>query len=168
MIRGSPNVACFVGTGSFVIRYSDGHTKLTYRQLKKFRDYCLQNIILIINEVSKLRSSHCRNIFMVPPGTGRRSLGLLLAHCGNHSLNAFHFVIHNKIYLPEHNSRKWSPYFRFLRLKVFKINILNLSCVLHFPLIVFNGLFKKLSRLSGPYWVWCCPLGRPKCSYFWW
>jgi len=28
-----------VVTGSFFIRYTDGHTKQTYRQLKTFRDY---------------------------------------------------------------------------------------------------------------------------------
>ena len=32
-------VARFVGTGCFLIRYSNGHTKLTYRQFKKFREY---------------------------------------------------------------------------------------------------------------------------------
>jgi hypothetical protein len=31
--------AGFVGTGSFLIRYSKGDKKQTYRQLKKFRNY---------------------------------------------------------------------------------------------------------------------------------
>jgi hypothetical protein len=33
------NVARFVGTESFLIRYSHGHTKQTYDKLKKFRDF---------------------------------------------------------------------------------------------------------------------------------
>ena len=32
-------VACFMGTGSFLIRYSNGQMKETYLQLKKFCDY---------------------------------------------------------------------------------------------------------------------------------
>jgi len=32
-------VARFVGTGCFLTRYSNGRTKLTYRQLNKFREY---------------------------------------------------------------------------------------------------------------------------------
>jgi hypothetical protein len=32
-------VASFMDTGGFLIRYPNGHTKLTHRQLKKFRDY---------------------------------------------------------------------------------------------------------------------------------
>jgi hypothetical protein len=72
---------------------------------------------------------------MVPTGTGRRSLGILLEQFGNHSFNAFHLVMHSKIYLPEHNSHKWSPHFRFLRLKVFFNEFLKFVLRATFPLI---------------------------------
>jgi len=32
-------VACFVGTGGLLVRYSNGHTKQTYRQFKRSRDH---------------------------------------------------------------------------------------------------------------------------------
>jgi len=32
-------VTCFTGTGSSLIRYSNGQMKQTYHQLKKFCDY---------------------------------------------------------------------------------------------------------------------------------
>jgi hypothetical protein len=76
-------VVRFVGIRSFLIRYSDGHSKLTYRQLKKFLDCVLQNIIPSIKEISKLQSSHYRNVSMDPLRTGRASLGIRGARFGN-------------------------------------------------------------------------------------
>jgi 23S rRNA U2552 (ribose-2'-O)-methylase RlmE/FtsJ len=61
-------VAGFVGTGSFLIRYSNGDEKETYLQLKKFRDYFEQHHSFNL-KISKLRSSfyvfwtvHCDKI----------------------------------------------------------------------------------------------------------
>jgi hypothetical protein len=34
------NVSRFMCTGGFLVGYCNGHTKQTYRQLHKFRDYC--------------------------------------------------------------------------------------------------------------------------------
>jgi len=39
-------VARFLGTGSFLVTYSDGHTKETYCQLKKFIDYFNKTLFL--------------------------------------------------------------------------------------------------------------------------
>jgi hypothetical protein len=39
-------VARFVGTGGFLIRYSNFHTKQAHRQLKKFRYYFNKAILL--------------------------------------------------------------------------------------------------------------------------
>jgi hypothetical protein len=82
---------------------------------------------------------------MIPPGTGRRSPGILLAHFGNHSFNAFHLVIHDTIYLPEHNSRKWSPHFRFFATEGFLNEFFKFVVRATFPsyLIMFNGLFQN-------------------------
>jgi hypothetical protein len=41
-------VAIFVGTGSLFVRYSNGHVKSTYRELKKFRDHFQQKITPLI------------------------------------------------------------------------------------------------------------------------
>ena len=40
----------FVGTGCFLIRYSNDHRKETHRQLNKFRDYFEGNIIQLIKK----------------------------------------------------------------------------------------------------------------------
>jgi len=38
-------VACSLGTGSLLIQYTNGHTKKTHRQLKKFHNYCWQTLV---------------------------------------------------------------------------------------------------------------------------
>jgi len=49
-------VAGFVGRGSFLIRYSNGDKKQTYRQLKKFRDFFEEHNSFHL-KISKLRSN---------------------------------------------------------------------------------------------------------------
>jgi hypothetical protein len=39
-------ISRFVGTGSFLIKYSNGHMKWTYGQLKKFLDYFYKTLFL--------------------------------------------------------------------------------------------------------------------------
>jgi len=56
-------IARFVGTGSSLIRYSNGHMKQTYRQLR-MRNYI--NKTLFLQLTSKLQSSQYRNISADP------------------------------------------------------------------------------------------------------
>jgi hypothetical protein len=72
-----------VGTGCFLIRYINGHTKETDRQLKKFFDCFQQNIIPTNYQKSKLQSSHYINVSTDPLGTGRELQGIREGLLGN-------------------------------------------------------------------------------------
>ena len=67
-------VARFVGTVSFLIRYSNGHTKLTYRQLKKFAIIFNKTLFLNLKK-NKLQSSYYRNVSTDPLGSAEHTLG---------------------------------------------------------------------------------------------
>jgi hypothetical protein len=57
--------ARFVGTGSFLIRFSNGYTKQTHSQIKKSRDH-LKKITNLIKKNQYLQSSHYRNVCTIP------------------------------------------------------------------------------------------------------
>jgi len=79
------NVARFVGTGHFLIIYSNGNTKCTHSHQKKFRDYFQQNIPLVkeTSHIQSSQSSHYRTVSTDPLGPGRGSHGIRGPHFGN-------------------------------------------------------------------------------------
>jgi len=50
-------VVCFVGLETSSIKYSKGHTKWTYRQLKKLGDYFEQNISPLIKQLVNFKAT---------------------------------------------------------------------------------------------------------------
>jgi hypothetical protein len=61
----------FVGTVSFLIIYSNGHTKLTWPIKEVPRLFLTNN-----EQISKLKNSHYINVSTDPLGTGHGSFGL--------------------------------------------------------------------------------------------
>jgi hypothetical protein len=68
-------IACLVGTGGILIRCYNSHTKLTYRQLNKFRNY--------FNKTPDFKVAITEMHPRIPLGTGRGSQGVRGAHFGN-------------------------------------------------------------------------------------
>ena len=72
-----------MGTGGFLIRYSNIHMKYPL-PIKEVPRLFLKKWYSFNLNISQLQSSHYRNVSTDFLGTGHRSLGICRAHFGNH------------------------------------------------------------------------------------
>jgi hypothetical protein len=89
------SVASFVGTGSFLISFSNGHTKLAHRQLKKLRDYLKKCYSFNLKDNKQISRQPLQKCITDPLESGRGSDGIRKAHFRTHCSTPFVTLLEN-------------------------------------------------------------------------
>jgi 2-keto-4-pentenoate hydratase/2-oxohepta-3-ene-1,7-dioic acid hydratase in catechol pathway len=159
-------LACFLGTGGFLIRYANGHTKENIQSIKEALRLLLTKHYPFNQNVNTFQSSQHRNVRTDILGTGRGSLAIRGAHFGN----SYFYTVSRKASksCDGQNISKHIQEFRSANpnQKVFfsQRTFLKpwLSCYLHTDHVTSQHNMLMLHKFS-----WTCSGLSVRCLYYW-